>query len=561
MQNMLEHIQIRDFTIITQLELSFKKGLTVMTGETGAGKSILIDALGLILGDRADPGMIRHGCQRAEICAEFSIASDSAPAEWLSQYEFDQSGECLIRRTVSKTARSKAYINGRMIPLNQLREFGSLLVDIHGQHEHQSLMKLEKQGEILDTYAGNSDLLKQLILTCKYWNSLQQQLETLRQKNEERNAKFELLSYQVKELDDLDLAPSELQELDEQHKRLANANRLRLGVQTLLEQLHDSDEHSITQQLSQHVTSLGQLTEMDNKLTVANEQLNSISLQLQEMTNDLRHYLDGLEINPEELQSIEQRLADIFDIARKHHVPTQKLVGLHQTLKQELFELGDLENRAEKIEGEIKAAKTEYHQHALKLSKNRKKSAETLVLHVNKKMQQLGMPHGYIEICFTPIEKQPSPSGLEKIEFFVVTNPGQPLKPLTKVVSGGELSRISLAIQVSLSNNASVETMIFDEVDVGIGGGVAEVVGQQLRALGKNRQVLCVTHLPQVAALGENHFQVNKTSESDSTHTTIIELKNESRIEEISRMLGGITITGQTLAHAEEMIATAQRIK
>ncbi len=558
---MLEHIQIRDFTIISQLELSFKQGLTVMTGETGAGKSILIDALGLILGDRADPGMIRHGCQRAEICAEFSIASGSVAAEWLSQYELDQSDECLIRRTLSKTARSKAYVNGRMIPLGQLREFGRLLIDIHGQHEHQSLMQLEKQGEILDAYAGNSDLGKQLILTCKHWNSLQQQLETLRQKNEERNARFELLSYQVEELNNLDLAPDELQELDEKHKRLANANRLRLGVQTLLEQLHDSDEHAMTQQLSQHAVSLGQLTEMDSRLAVVNEQLNSISLQLQEVTSDLRHYLDGLEIDPEELQSIEQRLTDIFDIARKHHVPTQNLVGLHQTLKQELFELDGLESRAEKIEGEIEAAEADYHQHALKLSENRKRSAKILALHVNQKMQQLGMPHGYIEIRFTPIEKQPSPSGLEKVEFFVVTNPGQPLKPLTKVVSGGELSRISLAIQVSLSNNASVETMIFDEVDVGIGGGVAEVVGQQLRALGKNRQVLCVTHLPQVAALGNHHFQVNKTSESENTYTSIIELKNESRIEEVSRMLGGVTITEQTLAHAEEMIATAQRIK
>ncbi len=555
---MLEHIQIRDFTIIDQLELSFNKGLTVMTGETGAGKSILIDALGLILGDRADPGMIRHGCERAEICAEFSIAPDSMPAKWLSQYEFDHSGECLIRRTLSQAGRSKAYINGRVTPLNQLRELGGLLIDIHGQHEHQALMQLEKQGEILDLYASNSDLLKQLISTFKHWNALQKELDLLLQTNEERNAKFELLSYQVEELDKLDLSAGELQKLDEQHKRLANANRLRLGVQSLLEQLHDNDEQAITQQLSQNAATLEQLTEMDHQLASACEQLNSISLQLQEMTSDLRHYLDRLEVDPEQLQFIEQRLADIFDIARKHHVPTQELVELHQTLKQEFSALDGAEGRAEEIKDEIKIAEKEYHRHALKLSENRKKAADRLVLNVNQKIQQLGMPHGYIEICFTPIEKQPSPSGLEKVEFFVVTNPGQPLKPLTKVVSGGELSRISLAIQVSLSNNVSVDTMVFDEVDVGIGGGVAEVVGQQLRALGKDRQVLCVTHLPQVAALGNHHFQVNKTSESESTHTTIVELKNESRIEEISRMLGGVKITEQTRAHAKEMIAGAQ---
>ncbi len=558
---MLEHIQIRDFTIIDELELSFKKGLTVMTGETGAGKSILIDALGLILGNRADPGMIRHGCQRAEICAEFSIVPDSIPAKWLAQYEFDHSGECLIRRTLSKSGRSKAYVNGRMISLNQLREFGSLLVDIHGQHEHQSLMQIEKQGEILDAYADNSGLLKQLTSTYKHWSSLQQQLEKLRQTNEERNAKFELLSYQVEELNKLDLTEGELENLDKQHKRLANANRLRLEVQSLLEKLHDNDEHAVTQQLSQHTATLEQLSELDSKLGSAYEQLNSISLQLLETASDLRHYLDGLEVDPEQLQSIEQRLADIFDIARKHHVPTQELIALHQTLQQEFDELDGFSGRAEKISEEIKVAETEYHQYALKLSENRKKSADTLVCHVNQKMQQLGMPHGFIEICFTPIKKQPSPSGLEKIEFFVVTNPGQPLKPLIKVVSGGELSRISLAIQVSLSNNVSVDTMVFDEIDVGIGGGVAEVVGQQLRALGKDRQILCVTHLPQVAALGENHFQVNKKSELESTHTSIIELKNESRIEEISRMLGGIKITEQTRAHAEEMIAGTERIK
>ncbi|HEB63493.1 MAG TPA: DNA repair protein RecN [Gammaproteobacteria bacterium] len=558
---MLEHIQIRDFTIIDQLELSFKRGLTVMTGETGAGKSILIDALGLILGNRADPGMIRHGCQRAEICAEFSVKPGSTAATWLSQHEFDHLDECLVRRTLSQTGRSKAYLNGRIISLNQLREFGGLLIDIHGQHEHQSLMQLEKQGEILDGYADNGDLLKKLISSYKHWNSLEQQLEMLRQTNEERNAKFELLKYQVEELDNLDLAAGELQELDEQHKRLANANRLRLEVQSLLEQLHDNDEHAVARQLSQHTTALERLTEVDSKLTSASVQLNSISLQLQEVASDLRHYLDQLEIDPEQLKSVEQRLSDIFDIARKHHVSTQELTTLHQTLKQELSELDGFSVRAEQIEDEIKVAEEKYHRYALKLSENRKKAADMLVCHVNQKMQQLGMPHGFIEICFMPIKKQPSPSGLEKIEFFVVTNPGQPLKPLTKVVSGGELSRISLAIQVSLSDKVSVDTMVFDEVDVGIGGGVAEVVGQQLRALGKNRQVLCVTHLPQVAALGEHHFQVNKKSEQESTRATIIELKNRSRIEEISRMLGGIKITEQTRAHAREMIARAEHIK
>ncbi len=562
---MLEHIQIRDFTIIDSLEISFKQGLTVMTGETGAGKSILIDALGLILGNRADPGMIRHGCQRAEIQAEFSITEDSKPAKWLSRQELDSDGECLIRRTISNndknSARSKAYINGFMVSLNQLRELGDMLIDIHGQHEHQSLMKVDKQGEILDTYANNDDLLEHLRSLYRQWQSLKQQLDKLQQTDTERNAKYELLKYQVEELDRLDLTVNELQELDAQHKRLANANHLRLEVHSLLMQISENDEHAITHQLSQQSSKLEQLTARDSKLSAVSEQLNTIYLQLQETSSDLRRYLDGLEIDPQLLQSVEQRLSDIFDIARKHHVNTQELPELHKNLKAQLADLDDLENRSEEIESRLKAVETEYQKCATRLSSSRKRAADTLAGHVNDKLKQLGMAGSSIEIRFIPIKKQPSPYGAEKIEFFVATNPGQPAKPLTKIASGGELSRISLAIQVSLSDTINVDTMVFDEVDVGIGGSIAEVVGKQLRSLGGKHQILCVTHLPQVAALGENHLLVNKTSEHGRTRTNITELQNESRIEEIARMLGGIKITEQTRAHAREMIESAQRIK
>jgi len=514
---MLNHIQIKNFAIVDVLELDFESGLSVLTGETGAGKSILLDALGLALGDRADAGIIRMGCDRAEISAVFNIENCPLAKAWLLDHELENDDECIIRRTVNRKKPSKAYINGHPSPITALKQLGEMLVDLHGQHEHQSLLRKDVQRQLVDSFAGNFDVLKQLKSHYQQWHTLKKEYETLNQQTQDRNARLELLRFQVNELEELNIQENELQELDTEHRKLANSSQLLQSSDKVLALLEGDEQLAASSLLHQGIAELTNLTELDSGLNPILELLNSASLQVKETINELRQYQETTELDPRRLEWIEQRLADIHALSRKHHISSNELIALLPQLATELANLENSDVRLGSLEQDIKIAADSYLTTAKKLTKARNTAASKLSKHVTERMQDLGMEGGQFVIMLqTNTEQTFSPTGLEKIEFQVTANPGQPLKSLNKVASGGELSRISLAIQVIAVESDLVPTLIFDEVDVGIGGRVAEIVGRQLRQLANHRQVICVTHLPQVAAQAHQHLYVKK----DQTETT-----------------------------------------
>ncbi len=557
---MLTHIRLRDFAIVDELELEFSGGMTALTGETGAGKSILVDALGLALGDRGDSGVIRHGAERAEIEAGFDISTLPAVTGWLRDQDLDADGDCLLRRIIGKDGRSRAYINGRGSTLQALQELGAQLIDIHGQHEHQSLLRRDMQRALLDDYAGHGTQLDALATLYREWKHAGDEVAQLRQAVEERTARGELLRYQVQELQSLALHDTEIEKLNQEHARLANVGRLLETGQHALSQIYEGEDGTAQQLLGQALHEIDALCELDPSLGDTRELLNGALIQLQEGADALRRYTERLELDPERLNQLEQRLGSIHDLARKHRIVPQELPAQLTRLKQELAGLEHDDARLDSLQARIDELTDEFNQKAGSLSRARRAAAKTLGTQVSAVMTQLGMPGGRIDIQVgnaTPARF--TPTGIDTIEFLVSANPGQPLRPLSKVASGGELSRISLAIQVITANSGRIPTLIFDEVDTGIGGGVAEVVGRQLRTLGEARQVLCVTHLPQVAAQAHHHLQVSKLSSKDHTRTSIRVLNAEQRTDELARMLGGVEITTQTLAHAEEMLTRAQQ--
>lgn len=555
---MLIHIHIKDLAVVSSLELELSTGMTTLTGETGAGKSILIDALGLALGDRADHGMIRSGCNRAEITATFDISSLPEALDWLVEQDLDAKNECILRRVLARDGRSRAYINGSPATTQSVQIFSELLVDIHGQHAHQSLLRLSCQRELLDAYASHQPQLDQLAQQFSKWCTSQDKLRQLRAASEDRTARLELLRYQVHELENLHLGENELTNLDKEHARLSNAGRLREITSQTLASLYDQDG-SVQEQLAHFGGKLEELSSLDSRLSDCKTLLANALIQVEEATSVLRQYIDGLELDPARLDQVEQRLGEIHDLARKYHIKSRCLAEHLGQLQAELDDLEHTDIHISNLEEQVTALQTDYMQQAKALSKGRHKAARKLEKAVTLGLRTLGMPEGiFITKSQTIPESQATASGLDQIAFLVSANPGQPPQPLTKVVSGGELSRISLAIQVATIQCGQIPTLIFDEVDAGIGGGVAEVVGQLLRQLGDNRQVLCVTHLPQVAAQGHQHLQISKQTDGKSTHTSVQHLTGEDRTQEIARMLGGIEITNQTLAHAAEMIANSQ---
>ncbi|MFA5626729.1 MAG: DNA repair protein RecN [Thiohalomonadaceae bacterium] len=556
---MLKHLAIRNFALVTQLELDFSSGMTVLTGETGAGKSILLDALSLVLGDRADSSSVRNGSGRAEISAIFNIQEFPQVQHWLQERELDQGDECLLRRTVNADGGSRGYINGQPAPAQSLRELGEQLVDIHGQHAHQSLLKRDVQRQLLDDHAGHDELLVLVQTNFQRWRDQQQELERLTRAAGERDSRLELLRYQVSELEALDLAPDELDALAEEHGRLANSSRLLEGAQAAIDQLYTNDELALVTWLGRMLNELRELQAIDNRLENTCALLDSATIQAQEAASELRHYLDQVDLDPERLHWLEQRLAAIQELARKHRCQGEELPALLEQMQQELATLEHAGQRLGDLEIEIQAARNAYIQHARKLSSSRQQAALSLASQVSAHMVELGMKDGQFKVMLEPLPNdEPGMHGLERVEFLVSANPGQSLKPLTKVASGGELSRISLAIAVICADKGGIPTLIFDEVDVGVGGGVAEMVGRKLRLLSKQHQVLCVTHQAQVAAQGQQHLQVSKQSRADTTQTAVTTLEQQARIEEIARMLGGMTITEQTLSHAREMLTLAQ---
>jgi len=556
---MLNHIHIWNFAIVEKLDLSLDNGLTVLTGETGAGKSILLNALGLALGDRADSDVVRHGADKAEVSVSFDTRQNPAAEAWLKAHELESADECIIRRTISVKGPSKAFINGKPSPVAMLRELGEMLVDLHGQHEHQSLLKRENQGQLVDSFADNGNLLKQVAEAYKLWQSLQTEFKRLSQAKSDRDSRLDLLRYQVQELEALGLSVGETEKLEQEHKRLSNASQLLDTTERLLQQLTESEDYAVSQILSRCQTDLQGLQAMDPALKGVADMLDSAAIQINEATSELRHYLSDLELDPQHLAQVEQRLTDLHNLSRKHRVEPEDLITLLPDLQTELKELEEADVRIEQIEADIKQAEQAYRELAGKLTVQRQKAAKHLSTHISDAMQELSMSGGQFDVRLEPLpDNAPSANGLERSEFLVSANPGQPLKPLTKVASGGEISRISLAIQVCTTQAALIPTLVFDEVDVGIGGRVAEIVGQRLRKLAETRQVLCVTHLPQVAALGHHHLQVSKRVDGNLTITQIQPLQNEQRVDELARMLGGLEITEQTLSHAREMIERAQ---
>ncbi len=555
---MLAHLFIRNFTIVPALELAFEPGYTVLTGETGAGKSIVIDALTLALGDRADSSTIREGCKRAEVSASFDLQPGQDAAVWLAQHDLFDEQECLVRRVIEIDKPSKGFINGRPVPVQMLRELGQLLVDVHGQHEHQSLLRRDGQRQILDDYAGLAETLGTLEEHYHALKALQDRADTLRRQSTDRTARVELLRYQVQELEALDLSSDEVAQLEEEHARLANGAELLSGVQDIAQALYDDEDASVSQSLARAVAGLEQLARFDSKLGELTVLLNEAAIQVDETASQLHHYLDTLDLDPQRLQWVDQRLASVHDLARKHQVRPEELLQVLGRLRTQLNDLEDVVLNLGKIEQGITAERDSYSCVAKTVSTKRRTAARRLSKAVSEQMQNLGMAGGTFGVQLESLpDGDTTTFGLERVEFCVSANPGQPLKALSKVASGGELSRISLALQVVTARVGRIPTLIFDEVDVGIGGRVAEIVGKQLRKLGETREVFCITHLAQVAALGDHHVLVSKSSVNAMTVTQVRPLSGDERVSEIARMIGGIRISEQTLAHAHDMLARA----
>jgi len=555
---MLNRINIHDLVIVRTLDLDLVQGMTALTGETGAGKSILIDALGLALGDKADNNMIRSGASKAEISVNFEIAPDSAIAAWLEQHDLASDGECLLRRVLVRDGRSRAYINGTPTPLALLKELGEMLVDIHGQHAHQSLLQPAAQRQLLDEYAGLRKTARNLALLFHTWRSARDEYEALQKAGEDRANRLDYLRFQINELDDLVCTSESLRELEAEHTRLAHAERLLNDSSSVLAVLSENDP-SLLESLNQAAKTLSELGVLDPKLVEAREMLETAGIQIEEVAGELRHYQERVEIDPERLQQVDRQLGSLHDAARKHRVAPEELSGLLDALRVEVEGLENSDKRLLELERAAQEHEAAYFKAARKLGKARLKAAAVLSDTVSGSMQELGMQGGRFEIRCETHPDRPAAHGLERVDFLVAANPGQPMAPLAEVASGGELSRISLAVQVATVDCGEVPTLIFDEVDVGIGGAVAEIVGQLLRRLAGQRQVLCVTHLPQVASQAHQQLRVHKLSDGKTTETKIDPLDEKARVDEIARMLGGIDITQKTRHHANEMIQSAQK--
>lgn len=552
---MLSHLTVRDFVIVDRLELDFSSGFGALTGETGAGKSILIDALALALGERADPGVVRAGCDKAEVAASFEIVALPEVQAWLRSNDLDADDTLILRRVVDAGGRSRAYINGTPATVQQLREVGEWLVDIHGQHAHQSLLRTDAQRRLFDTHAGLLDQVRQVGDAWAAWQQAVQALAVAGSGAEALAREREQLAWQLEELAELALQEDEWPQLEQEHRRLAHAVGLLEGAQFALAGLAEDDAGCV-RQIDRIADRLSDLAELDPALGEVAVILTSVQAELGEAVSALRRYADRVDLDPGRLDALEQRIEALLATARKYRVSPQELPGLQRQWEQRLAELGAAADLAA-LESRCNAAAGDYHRLATVLSAARKKAAAGMGKAVSEIMRQLALASGRFEVALLP-QPEGAAYGLEQIEFRIAGLAAQDARPLAKVASGGELSRISLAIQVLTSRSASVPTLIFDEVDVGIGGGVAEIVGRLLAELGRERQVLCVTHLPQVAARARWQWLVSKTQRDGQVLSAIRELDTAGRVGEIARMLGGVEITEITRQHAQELLDLPQ---
>ncbi|MEQ4450997.1 DNA repair protein RecN [Kosakonia sp. YIM B13605] len=552
---MLAQLTISNFAIVRELEIDFHSGMTAITGETGAGKSIAIDALGLCLGGRAEADMVRAGAPRADLCARFALKDTPAAQRWLEENQLEDGRECLLRRVISSDGRSRGFINGTAVPLSQLRELGQLLIQIHGQHAHQLLIKPEQQKNLLDGYAGEYALTLQMTEHYRAWHQSCRELAQHQQQSQERAARAELLHYQLKELNEFNPQPGEFEQIDEEYKRLANSGQLLSTSQHALNVLADGEEANLQSQLYTARQLLGELADMDTRLSGVLDMLEEAAIQISEASDELRHYCDRLDLDPNRLYELEQRISRQISLARKHHISPEELPQFHQSLLDEQQLLDDQADSQETLA----LAVTQHHQLALataqQLHDQRVKYAQELGELITESMHALSMPHGVFTIDVAFDAHSLTAEGADRIEFRVTTNPGQPLQSIAKVASGGELSRIALAIQVITARKMETPALIFDEVDVGISGPTAVVVGKLLRQLGESTQVMCVTHLPQVAGCGHHHFFVSKETDGAMTETHMQPLDKRARLQELARLLGGSEVTRNALANAKELLA------
>lgn len=555
---MLTHLHIRNLAVVDEVEIELAAGMTTLTGETGAGKSILIDALGLALGERADSDAVRHGAKRAEVSASFDIAPKSAAAAWLAANDLDEDEVCALRRVVTAEGRSRGYINGNSVPIATLRALGDLLVDICGQQAHQSLAKAETQRSMLEQHGGKAllELAAAVRAAHAEWQIWQTKYTELEAARADQASRIDLLSFQVQELETLDAQPDEYAELEAAHKRAANATRIAETAGAALQLLYENEQASAHDLLTRARNNLEELAELDPALTELSGMLSEAEIQISETADSLRQYLDEDRGDSGDLVQLESRLSAMHDLARKHRIEAAELPALTEQLREELYSIEHADDTLEDLRNNVATSHAELLKLCKSLTTGRKKAAKSLDKQVTAHMQELGMPEGSFNARLSPLD-EPGPGGAERIEFHVSINPGMKPGPLTRVASGGELSRVSLAIQVAASSNANTPTMIFDEVDAGVGGATADIVGGKLRALAERNQVLCVTHLPQVASKGHGQMRISKLSDGDTTRTRVSELTPDERVEELARMLGGQEITQATRKHAAEMLSKA----
>lgn len=556
---MLAELIIRNFATVESLQIEFKPGMSVLTGETGAGKSVILGALSLSLGDRADKGTVRTGAKKAELSAEFNIEAIPAAQSWLHEHDLDhdEAHTCILRRVITNDGRSKGYINGSPVTMASLKSLGEMLIDIHSQHEHQSLLHKATHLRMLDDFSVDKDLSSKLHSTWKQWQQNHLQMVQLKSASEDTSAQSQLLSYQLTELEEMDIGENEVEELDAEFKSLNSADSIISTIQTVLDLCSEKDDQNASSSLATSLSAMREIPAQDEKVKSITALLENAEIHLGEAVAELRAFNDDFSADPQRLETINNRLSDLYSVARKHKINAKQLPELVAELQEQLAKFENSDAELEKLKANDELLRGQYLQIGKKVSANRKKGAKKLADQVNKQISTLGMPNAQLAVSLISNDNEkPSQNGLESAEFLVSTNPGQSPQALSKIASGGELSRISLAIQVITAQTTHTPILVFDEVDVGIGGGVAKVVGELLRELGQKTQIFCVTHQAQVASQGHNHLYVSKSISGDSTQTSIVELGEKDIIREVARMLGGDDFTEESLAHAQQMVAS-----
>ncbi len=555
---MLLSINISNYTLVESLEIEFAQGTTAITGETGAGKSLVLDALGMALGDRADTDTIRHGKERAEITATFDINTIEAAKTWLDANDFNSDENCILRRIYTREGRSRGYINGQPSTMSQLQELGDMLADIHSQHEHQSLLRKETHRRLLDEYAKAEDLASKVASEYSAWHKVHIDLTNLLQRSDELDDRKDLLNFQVNELQQIDLTAKHLEQLELEQKTLANAEQIVQDSHNLLAICEQAEGFNLRDSLNKALSILANIEYKPDALKITEELLQGGLIQIEEAINEISHHIDRFEADPQRLQIVEEQLSAVFQLSRKHRVNPDQLETTLQTLEAELKNLVGGSENINALEEKLADLASSYEKSAKQLSSKRKAASKAMSKDINQQLQKLSMEGAELLVQLSPVNNSEyRSSGLEETEFLLATNPGQPHKMLAKIASGGELSRVSLAIQVVAASHSTIPTLVFDEVDVGIGGSTADIVGQLIKQLGERGQVISVTHQPQVAAHAHHHYRASKVIEDNSTESLMAPLNQQQRVEELARMLGGAKVTKQTLSHASELLSLA----